>query len=249
MNATLQSITTARTIHGNFNQQDICDEDLETILSAALRAANASNRQSYSIVVLDDREVMRSLCGYAGSRALLFCVDYTRLIALAEHLGHEFSPDGVVSFVTGSVDTVLAAQNAVLAARSLGIDSLLTNGIHRKDLRSLYAKLGLPEQFCFPLIMLVLGYPTVEPQYLKGRVAGPGVVHYGAYHRQTPEELDAMVQTYDDPARHIWLSDAWGKDGCAHYLDWFFTNWTGPRNPEKEEEVRQVLTRAGFWQE
>jgi hypothetical protein len=34
----------------------------------------------------------------------------------------------VVDSVTGAVNTALAAQTAVVAARALGIDSLVTNG-------------------------------------------------------------------------------------------------------------------------
>lgn len=246
MNPTLQTISSARTIHGNFNDRDISDQDLESILGASVRAASASNRQTYSIIVLDDRELMRELCGYQGSRALLFCVDYQRLMALARHLGHDYTPDGATAFVTGSVDTILAAQNAALAASSLGIDSLFTNGIHRKDIHHLYHRLNLPEKYCFPLIMLVLGYPTVEPQHLRGRVQGPGIIHRGTYQPLSQADLNKMVQTYDDPSTHLGMSEAWQKDGFQHYLDWFFTAWTSPRNLEKEKEVVDLLTQAGF---
>ena len=78
------------------------------------------------------------------------------------------------AFVTGSTNTILAAQTAVIAAKSLGIDSLLTNGVHRGDMERLWEMLGLPRQYCFPLIALVLGYAAKEPAYQKGRLSGPG---------------------------------------------------------------------------
>ena len=37
-----------------------------------MRAANASNMQCYSIVVVRDRQMMQKLCGYRGSRLLLY---------------------------------------------------------------------------------------------------------------------------------------------------------------------------------
>lgn len=46
------------------------------------------------------------------------------------------------SFVTGSTNTILAAQTA-----------------------------------------LILGYAAKEPAYMKGRLSGPGVVHFAQYHR------------------------------------------------------------------
>jgi nitroreductase len=246
MNETLNTIFTSRTIHGNFTGQEISEQDMQTILSAAVRAPNASNRQAYSIVVIDDRAVMKEICGYQGSRALLFCVDYNRIIDLAEHTGHPYTPDGLVAFVTGSVDATLAAQTAALAAKSLGIDSLFTNGIHRVAIDSVYKKLGLPEKYCFPLILLVLGYPTAEPGYLKGRITSSGVVHRNQYHRLSHEELDEMVDTYDNPANHLVLNPAWKSEDCAHYLDWFFTKWSGPGFNPKEIEFAEILGRAGF---
>ena len=188
-NETLETIHSLRSTHGNFTAQEVSDEDLRTILDAAVRAPNASARQSYSIIVVEDGEMMKKLCGYVGSKALLFCVDYTRVKDAAAHLGHPFSAQGTISFVTGSTDTILAAQTAAIAARSLGIDALFTNGVHRGDMNRVYALLDLPEAHCFPLIMLVLGYADEEPKSLKGRLSGPGVVHWKKYHRLTDDEL------------------------------------------------------------
>ena len=56
MNETLNTIHELRTIHGNFTEQEISAQDLKTILAASVRAANASNRQSYSIIVVEDRK-------------------------------------------------------------------------------------------------------------------------------------------------------------------------------------------------
>lgn len=152
MNETLKTISELRTVHGNFSDKDISTENLQTILEASTRAANASARQSYSIIVIDDKEMMMKLCGYSGSRLLLFCVDYTRLSDVAHHMGHEFDRKDFTGFITGSTDTILAAQTAAIAAKSLGLDSLFTNGIHRGDPNRVYELLDLPLEQCFPLI-------------------------------------------------------------------------------------------------
>jgi nitroreductase len=105
-NDALRIIHSLRSTHGNFTGQEISDADLRMILDAAVRAPNASARQSYSIVVVQDRERMKQLCGYEGSKALVFCIDYTRISDTAAHLGHPFAAGGFVSFVTGSTDTI-----------------------------------------------------------------------------------------------------------------------------------------------
>ena len=73
MNDTLKTIHSLRSIHGNFSSKEMKDEDLDIILNACVRAANASNRQSYSIIVIKDKKVMRKLCSYCGSKVLIFC--------------------------------------------------------------------------------------------------------------------------------------------------------------------------------
>jgi FMN reductase [NAD(P)H] len=252
MNETLQTIHSLRTIHGDFSPRDISEADLNQILEASIRTANASARQSYSIIVLDDRTKMKGLFGYQGSRALIFCVDFTRIMAAAKYLGQEFDNDDIIGFITGSTDTVLAAQTSVIAAKSLGIDSLITNGLHRNQLEKVYQTLNLPETSCFPLITVVLGYPNKEPAFQKGRLSCKHVVHYGEYHMPTDDQLGEIVAEYDDHARHMGFLDNWEALGFEHYLDWFYVKWTG--KPLKEKiasgkvlEFQERLMKSGFW--
>jgi nitroreductase len=244
---TLETIHRARTIHGNFTAREIPEAVLQEILRASVRAPGASNLQCYSILVVRDRARMKQLCGYAGSRMLVYCIDYTRLADTAAHLGHAYRPGGVDTLVIGCVNTSLAVQNATLAARSLGVDYLITNGVHRGDMERVWKLLDLPETLCFPLVAVVLGYPTEEPRHLRGRLSGAGVVHEDRYHRLTKEECDALVREHDDPDRHLALSDEWRKDGHAHYLDWLFTAWLGRNRPAGDEsQMTRLLKRAGF---
>jgi FMN reductase [NAD(P)H] len=245
MNETLNTIRSLRTIHGNFSKRDLSQEDLQTILDATVCAANASARQSYSIVVVEDRGVMKTL-GYEGSKALIFCVDYNRIRDTADFIRKPFHSQEIVSFITGFVDTVLAAQTAAIAAKSLRIDSMFTNCIHRLRLQDVYDLLHLPEENCFPVIELLLGYPQQEPEYQKGRLSGKGIVHYGQYRRLSQKELQEVVAEYDDKDKHIGLISDWEKLGFTHYLDWFYEKWSGKIPDEKQQEFYQALTAAGF---
>jgi hypothetical protein len=95
--------------------------------------------------------------------------------------------------------------------------------------------------------MIVLGYATEEPEYLKGRLSGAGVVHYGGYHRTTAEELDELVRLYDDPELHLGLDDTWKQQGLDHYLDWFYTKWStrgGTRSGKSQ--MFELLEKVGF---
>ncbi len=247
-NDTLKTIHRLRSIHGNFQDKPVPEATLQTILRASVRAAGASNNQSYAIIVVKDRKMMADLCGYRGSCLLLYCADYNRMKASAAALGYAYEPGTVVDFVTATINTLLAAQTAVIAAKSLGIDSLLTNGIHRGDMERLWKLLDLPPMHCFPIIALVLGYPTEEPAHQRGRLDGLGVIHEGKYHRLTPEETADLTQQYDDKNRHLALIEDWAAQGHQHYLDWYFKAWVGRSNRPGAEETQmlRLLKRSGF---
>jgi len=248
VNDTLKLIHSMRTIHGNFNEQNIPDDQLEQILKASIQAANASNMQTYSIITIKARDQMQELCGYRGSCMLVYCVDYNRLKDCAKFLGHNFFMNNITAFVTGTMNTSFAAQTAVIAAKSMGIDSLLTNGIHRGDIDRVWKILELPQENCFPLIALVLGYPTEEPAYDKGRLDGAGIFHNESYHRLTDEELDGVIKRYDDKNAHIALNEDWETQGHKHYLDWLCKSWLrGIDTPTIEEtQILKRLKRSGF---
>lgn len=247
-NPTLDTIHDLHTTHGNFSDRQVPEDVLQSILQASVRAANASNMQSYSIVVVRDPALVQQVCTYKGPRMLLYCVDYNRLKDSAEHLGLPYNADSVVDFVTSAVNTALAAQTAVVAARALGVDSLMTNGIHRGDMERVWKLLELPERLCFPLLAVVLGYATEQPRERKGRLSGPGVVHEGRYHRLTKEELEALVRQHDDPAAHLGLNDSWRQEGRKHYLEWFFGSWAAraAKPTTSETPMLRLLRRAGF---
>lgn len=249
-NPTLEAIHRIHSTHGNFTDQEIPEETLQTILQASVRAANASNMQCYSIVVVRDREVMKQVCGYAGSRLLVYCADHNRLVASARSLGHTHEPNTLTNLVTATVDTTLAAQTAVLAAHSLGVDCLPTNGVHRGDMTRLWKLLDLPPKYCFPVIALVLGYATEEPAHKTGRLSGPGVVHDGKYHQLTTDELAEITRRYDDPESHLQIGfgQQWKENGHPHYLDWMFTRWMKRSGAPSGEptEIMKTIKRVGF---
>jgi nitroreductase len=233
--------------HGNFTGEEIPEKELDIILESAVRAATASGQQSYSVIVLDDKGVMKELTGYAGSRALVFCADGSRLNGAARRLGFGTGEKaGMESFVTWSIDTLLAAQNACLAARALGIDSLFTNGINRMGLDKAWRLLKLPQKDCFPLITLILGYATEKPERKRGRLTGAGVVHRGQYQLQDQKALDRMIADYDDEGLNLGMNRTFEAKGDAHYLEWFFRDWLGGFPDNTDNALTDRLKRSGF---
>lgn len=248
VNETLKTIQSLRTIHGDFSEKQVPEREVKAIIGASIRAANASNMQTYSIIVTRDAAKIQKLTGYRGSCLLLYCADHNRVIDVAKHLGYEFYADNIEAFITSSTNTILAAQTAVIAARSLGIDSLLTNGIHRGNMERIWDILELPQKSCFPLIALILGYPKAEPPYRKGRLGGPGVIHYERFQRLSKSELEEVVRQHDDTALHLGLIDDWQRGGHKHYLDWFYKEWArgGAKPTASETQMFRRLKKSGY---
>jgi nitroreductase len=244
----MKTIARLRTIHGDFSDRQVPDDAVQAILEASVRAASASAMQSYSIVVVRDAATMSRLTGYRGSCLLLYCVDFTRFVECAARLGHRYDPGGILSFVTGSTNTILAAQTAVIAARSLGVESLLTNAVHRGDLRRTWELLGLPERYCFPLIALLLGYAAKEPPFRTGRLTGPSVVHRERYQRLDLAQTDAIIRQYDEKANQLGLVANWDQKGHRHYLDWLFQDWLPAVDPATPAArgMLELLRGSGF---
>jgi nitroreductase len=246
-NETLRTIHALHSTHGDFSERTVSDADLDTILAATVCAANASNNQSYAIVVSRDANKIQKLTTYRAGCLLLYCVDHTRLIDTAKFIGYEHFPDTAEDFVTASTNTILAAQTAVIAARSMGIDSLLTNGVHRGHMERVWETLELPRQACFPLIALLLGYGRSTPAVKRGRLEDKGVVHREKYQRLSKDELKDLVRAYDDPNRHLGLIEDWEKRGYKHYLDWFYKEWAGRNRPTSGEgQILRLLKRSGY---
>ncbi len=251
MNDTLKTIFSLHSTHGHFSNREITAEDLNIIIKAAVRASNASARQSYSIVVVDDKAVMKEYFEYAGSKALLFCLDFTRLKDTAEYLDHPFDCGGVLDFITAHTDTALSAQTAAIAAQSLGIDYLFTNSVHRGDMKRFYEKFKLPQKHCFPVIALILGYSESDDADSRGRLDGPGLVHFHEYHRLDPSELQAQVDEYDITEKNMGV--VFFKRGVeqtySRYLDWFYRVWCKPNSELRKRRMREIgslLKEIGF---
>ena len=140
---TIAVIEGLRTVRRNqFSAKAISDANFAAILEAAVCAANASNRQSYALIAVD--KAVQAKLNWPGDRTVVFCVDFTRLARLAEAVGVPCSLDHFQPFLTGVIDTALVVQTAVIAAKSLGIDSRITNDAFLADRDAIYRELHLP---------------------------------------------------------------------------------------------------------
>ena len=175
-------------------------EERAAIIAAALRAPTAGNLMLYSIIEIRDQALKERLAVTCDDQpfiakaplVLLFVADYqkwTDLFAVSD-VGEVAGVEprraaGAGDLLLACCDALIAAQNAVVAAESLGIGSCYIGDVmeHGETHAEL---LGLPPH-TFPVTMLCFGRPAKRrrptPHFTKD------VVHVDRYQRMTPAEL------------------------------------------------------------
>ena len=198
-NATTDLIQSHRSIR-RFTGQPIMPEDLAQIIACAQSAATSSLQQCVSIVRVTDQAARQQLEVLTGHQAyvakaaefIVFCADFNRhqqMLPVA-HVGY------IEQLMTASIDAGLMAQNALLAAQSLGLGGVYIGGI-RNHPSEVVILLQLPEQV-FPLFGLCLGYPAEMPEQ-KPRLPQSLVLHenhYQAIDMDVLEQYNQKMRAY-----------------------------------------------------
>ncbi|BBK31582.1 nitroreductase [Stella humosa] len=162
---------------------------LETLVAAAQSAATSSNLQTWSVVSVTDPAVRAKLAAIAGGQKhieqcplyLVWLADLSRLARIAEAEGRVLEGLPFLEpFLVASIDAALAAQNAVVAAESLGLSTLYI-GAMRNDVVAVAELLGLPPGVA-GVFGLCVGYADpAAPSEVKPRLPQDGVLHHGTY--------------------------------------------------------------------
>lgn len=184
-----------------FTDRQILPEEVSAILEAAVNAPTAGNQQLYTIIHVTDPQLKAQLaesCDHQPFIAqaplvLVFCADCRKWYQAFARYGCEPRKPGVGDLMLAVSDTNIAAQNAVVAAQSMGIGSCYIGDImeNAEQQRKL---LSLPE-YVFPAAMLVFGYPTQQQldRPKPPRSAMHHIVHENGYRDMDARELQQML--------------------------------------------------------
>ncbi|MFE8698426.1 oxygen-insensitive NADPH nitroreductase [Cytobacillus sp. FJAT-53684] len=169
-----------------YTEDSIPDNILKNILSCAQWAPSSHNVQAYSVIIVRNTKVKEQLSEICKSQKwviecpifLVFCADYYRLKLTTDMYSTNFEIDEVENLLVGAVDTALAAENVLIAARSYGLGGVFMGGI-RNDLDTVIKLLNIPK-YVVPLFGMCLGYPADIP-WQKPRLPGGAVIHNETY--------------------------------------------------------------------
>jgi nitroreductase len=221
---------------------------LELLIAAAQSAATSSNLQTWSVVAVEDQERKERLSQLAGGQAhirqsplfLVWLADLARPTHIAETLGlpHE-GLNYLEMFLMAALDASLAAQNAVVAAESLGLSTVYIGGM-RNHPEKVAAELGLPKQ-AFAVFGLCVGY--ADPAHsaaIKPRLPQKAVLHREQYSLGQDESIDHYNKI---------MADFYAEQQMNVVGDWAQHSSNRIANAESlrsRSQLRETLNNLGF---
>jgi len=184
----------------SYEERPISESDRNLILDAALSGPTAGNQSLFTILDIENQGVKDRLSVLCDNQpfiakspwVLVFLADTRRWLDTYRLAGAEARSPGVADLILACEDTLIAAQNAVVAAESLGIGSCYIGDIveNREDVTDLLRL----EPFVFPVTMLTFGYPTAQ-QLARPKPEKPPrefLVRKNAYSPLSPAELEGL---------------------------------------------------------
>ena len=164
LNAAYRNVIGLRALR-TYEERPLSDPDLHAILEAARWTGTAKNRQSWSIVVVNEREQKERLAG---------CGDFTAPVRDAPLVLALVQESAAYEFDIGRL-----AQNIMLAAKAVGVATCPVT-LHRTD--DAASVLGLPDGArC--RYGIAMGYPAAgaAPSQFNGRKDLDTFLHWNRY--------------------------------------------------------------------
>jgi FMN reductase (NADPH) len=247
MNA-LETIFQHKSIR-KFTDKPVDQNTIDLILKAAFRGSTTGNMQVYSIMVTQDLENKKKILPFHFNQqmvvnaplVLTFNADFNRFNLWCEQRNALPGYDNFLSFMTGTIDAVIAAQNATLAAEALGLGvCYLGTTIYTAD--KLIKHFELPNGVV-PITTLVIGYPAENPD-LVDRLPSKGIVHYEKYNQFSPVDIDEIYFEKEN----LDLTKSLIAENKTENLAQIFTQkrYTKETNVLFSKVILEVLEKQGF---
>ncbi|MDG4797973.1 NtaA/DmoA family FMN-dependent monooxygenase [Micromonospora sp. WMMD1082] len=230
-----------------FGPRAVTDDELTALIAAAQSAPTSSNLQPWSVVAVRDPARRARLAALAGNQTfiaqaplfLVWIADLGRARRLADRAGAPLAAvDYLETTIIGFVDTALAAQNAVLAAESLGLGTVFVGAIRNRP-EEVAAELALPPH-AVATFGLAVGTPDpTERAGVKPRLPLDAVLHRERY---DADAADPHIATYDKRlgAYHT----RYGLPGA--WSDRVLARLGGPESMGGRHRLREILERLGL---
>ena len=232
-----------------YSDQEVTKTELEEILNAACRASTTGNMQVYSVVATTDDAIKQELAGchfnqpmVTGAPVVLtFCADFNRFNKWCKMRNAEPGYDNFLSFVTASIDALLVAQTACVAAEAKGM-GICYLGTTTYLAEKIINVLDLPKGVV-PITTVTLGYPAETPEQID-RLPLESVLHYEKYTDYTEEQINSYYADKESREDNKGFVAENGKESLAQV----FTDvrYKMADNKHFSKELLKVLEAQGY---
>lgn len=246
-NDVVASLMTHRSVRG-YLSTPVPKGTLETMIAAAQSAATSSNLQTWSVVAVNDPATRAEFAKIANNQQhivecplfLACCADISRNERLAAVEGTKLEAlPYVETFLVAAIDAALAAQNAVVAAESLGLSTVYI-GAMRNNVQRVAELLALPPGVVC-VFGLCVGYPKPGAESsVKPRLAQSAILFHERYDASRDE---AHRKAYDDELARYSKAHEMGQYTWTERV----LNRMGPiKSMSGRDKLKVALQKLGF---
>jgi nitroreductase len=165
-------------IHGrksvrNFTGESVTQNQLETLLKAAMAAPSAVNCQPWEFIVVTERTVLDRLGNALPYAKMIYKAGAALIVCGLPEKAHKRLMEYAI------IDTSLASQNILLAAEAIGLGAIWTAAYpYPERMESVRTILNIPIDV-IPVNVIPIGHPTGEDK--PKEKFNPTKIHYGKW--------------------------------------------------------------------
>ncbi len=151
----IEAIFTRRSVR-EFEEIPLTQNQVTTLLKAAMQAPSAHNRQPWHFIVIDDRQILNQIADFHPYAKMLYQAPLA--ITVCGDLQLEDNDRYL------ALNCAAATQNILLAAHGMGLGAVWI-GIYPREqrIRTIKSLLNLPLHIV-PISMVAVGHKAREPQ-------------------------------------------------------------------------------------
>lgn len=187
----------------SFLPDSITEEERQIITSAALRAPNGGKMSKVSFIDVRELATKKLLARMCDNQKFIVdapgvyivLADFDRWFRLFRKyvgtLNVDINYPHEDEILLSVVDAMLAAENMVIAAESMGIRSCFIADV-MSDYEQMKQVFHLPK-YVLPVCMLIMGRARVEPKKPSARINAP-IIHREVYQQLPEDRLLPMIE-------------------------------------------------------
>ncbi|MBK5243028.1 oxygen-insensitive NADPH nitroreductase [Clostridium sp.] len=242
MNETVNLLKSHKSIR-KYKDQPVEDSKIKAIIECAQSAATSSYIQAYTIISVKNKDNRKKIAYLSGDQSyieqcplfLVFCADLNRAKTCCEINNVTMEEGYTEAFIISTVDAALAAQNALIAAESLGLGGVYIGGV-RNNPSQISEILRLPYGV-YPVFGMCLGYPNHNPDK-KERLPLDVIFKTDEYNANSDAE---KIEEYD-----IHIKDYYERRTKGKRLDTWTTQISNQMKKPQRPHMKDFLEKQGF---